>query len=156
MTDGINHIEAENLVIHSSAYGELKYNSNLIYQFEKGILGVQHIRRYALFPIGDSSFSVLHSIDEQVSFILIPASDVVKDYDFRIDQELVDILGLSAPEDVVVFLIVNMQHNSLYVNLKAPVLISPVNRTGCQHVITEKEYPIRYLLTKKEDSHASS
>ncbi|MNW45193.1 Flagellar assembly factor FliW [compost metagenome] len=156
MTEGLNHTEAEDLVIHSSAYGELKYSSNLIYQFEKGILGVQHIKKYALFPIGDSPFSVLHSVDEQVSFILIPAGEVVKDYDFRIDQELVDTLGISVPEDVVVFLIVNMQQNSLYVNLKAPVLISLVSRTGCQHVITEKEYPIRYLLTKKEDSHASS
>lgn len=154
MTEGMQ--QSDEIVIHSVAYGQLRIDTNRLYRFERGILGVQHIKEYALFPIEDSPFNVLHAVHEQVSFILVPAVEVVDDYGFEINQELVDLLELKSAEDAVVFLMVNMQEQSLYVNLRAPILISPTSYSGCQHVITDKDYPIRYLLTKKEGTHAGS
>ncbi|MEK4513083.1 flagellar assembly protein FliW [Paenibacillus sp. FSL K6-2524] len=143
------------LTIKSNDYGQLRFEADRVYQFEKGILGMQDFKDYALFPIEDSPFSVLHTIDEQISFILVPAIEVIDEYGFEIDQELVDLLGLQRVEDVAVFLIVNMQENDLYVNLRAPILLAPASRKACQFIITNRDYPIRYLLTKKEGTHAS-
>lgn len=42
------------LTIKSNDYGQLRFEADRVYQFEKGILGMQDFKDYALFPIEDS------------------------------------------------------------------------------------------------------
>jgi len=139
------------VTIQSERYGELLVNEDQIYRFDKGIVGWQNLHRYALIPLEEMSFFLLHAVDGSVSFFLIPAEQVVQDYGFRIDEETVQLLGASQPDEVSIMLIVNIVDSKLYVNLKAPVLLSPKRRTGVQFVIHDVDYPLRHPLQPQSE-----
>jgi flagellar assembly factor FliW len=136
--------------IQSQAYGLLEVEEEQIYSFEPGILGLTEIKQYALLPMKDTPFYVLHALQDQVSFILLPSHEVVENYSFRIPEDIISLMEISSPEDVGVMLIVNIQEENLYVNLMAPVLLAPHSRKGCQYVIKDQEFPIRHPLQVKE------
>lgn len=137
--------------IHSAAYGLLEFEDNQLYSFETGILGIPNIQQYGLFPMEDTPFFILHALDEEVSFILIPAEQAIQDYSFRLTEEAISLLEINAPEDVGVMLIVNIQQDELYLNLMAPILVSPHSLKGCQYVIKDQDLSIRYPLVQKGD-----
>lgn len=137
--------------IHSAAYGLLEFEDNQVYSFETGILGIPDIQQYVLFPMGDTSFFILHALDEEVSFVLLPAEQAIQDYSFRLAEDAISLLELNSPEDVGVMLIVNIQQDELYLNLMAPILVSPHSLKGCQYVIKDQDLSIRYPLVRKGD-----
>jgi flagellar assembly factor FliW len=137
---------AQSFILHSEIYGDLQIQEEQVYKFEKGIIGLQDIRRYALIHLENSPFAILHALDEQISFILIPAADAVRDYAFHIDDETTELLKVERPEEVVTMLVVNIIDDRLYVNLKAPILLSPLHQAGVQFVIHNQDFPIRYPL----------
>jgi len=145
-------VNNQDTILVSERYGELVLSENQIIRFGKGIVGLQNIDAYGLIAMEDTPFFILHSLNDQLSFILIPAEKAVQDYGFEIDGETVEMLSIEKLEDVVTFLIVNIIDDILYVNLKAPILIAPNQRTGCQFVIHNSDYPIRHPLTGKEEN----
>lgn len=149
---GVDVVNQQDTIILSERYGELVLSENQIIRFDKGIVGLQNIDTYGLVAMEDTPFYILHSLEEQLSFILIPAEKAVQDYGFEIDEETVELLSIRKLEDVVTFLIVNIIDDILYVNLKAPILIAPNQRTGCQFVIHQSDYPIRHPLAGKEEN----
>lgn len=140
------------IVIESQQYGKLEVQKEQVYLFEKTIIGIPDHHEYALVGVDQSAFFTLHSLDGSICFHLVLASNVVKDYEFTIDEETVKQLEASSPEQIVVFLIVNVVDNRLHVNLKAPILMVPDKQKGCQYIISEKDYPIRLPLHSEENS----
>lgn len=138
-------------VIHSEAYGDFEVEESQIFRFPRGIVGLAEYRDYALIQIEGAPYHILHALDHELSFILLPAAYAVEDYGFHIDQSTIDLLGISKPDDVITFLIVNIIDDQVYVNLKAPVLLTSISQRGCQFIIDDAAYPIRYPLSRKED-----
>jgi len=145
-------VTQQEIIIQSERYGELRLSENQIIRFGKGIIGLQETDVYGLVAMEDTPFFILHALHDQLSFVLIPAKKAVQDYGFTIDSETIELLAIRSFEDVVVFLIVNIIDDVLHVNLKAPILIAPDQRTGCQFVIHQSNFPIRHPLTGKEDN----
>lgn len=141
---------ASNVTIHSSNYGALHPEPHQIYEFVKGMIGFQSIARYALMPYDDSAFYILHAVDEERSFILIPA-EYVQNYSFPIGRDTVEALEVEAPEDVVTMLVVNIINDGISVNLRAPVLLSPTTQKGCQYIIIDSNLPVRHFIQGKEE-----
>lgn len=137
-------------IIKSEAYGTFEVHESQIYHFPKGIIGFDDYHDYALIQVEAGPYWVLHALDEQISFILLPPSAVIDDYGFRINQSMVNLLGIQRPEDVMTFVIVNVVDEELFVNLKAPLVINSVNRQGAQHIIDDAAYPLRHPLSLKE------
>jgi flagellar assembly factor FliW len=136
--------------IESDVYGTLEVRSEQIFRFKKGLVGLEQQREFALLPIDQSDYFMLHSTVEALSFFLVPADKVVRDYEFELSAETIDLLEVQKPEDVAVFLIVNLAEDQVSVNLKAPVLLSVSGRQGIQIIINEKDYPIRLPIMRKE------
>lgn len=139
-------------VIQSSVYGSLDIMEDQIYHFESDILGIPHIREYALLPIEDTLFFLLHALESDVSFVLLPAAQAVEGYGFQLPEETVSLLKLGSPGDAGVMLIVNIHDQDIYVNLKAPIILSPHSHKGCQYIINDQDLPIRHRLERKEES----
>lgn len=137
-------------MIQSESYGTIEVTESQIYHFPRGIVGFGEYHDYALVQIEGAPFFILHAVDHELSFILLQAHHAVEDYGFEIDQATIDLLGINKPEDVATFLIVNIIEDKLYVNLKAPILLAVGNRRGCQFIIDDASYPLRYPLTRKE------
>lgn len=138
------------LRIHSERYGELEVTERQIFHFAQGLVGLQDIRQYALIGLEDAPYYLLHALDQQLSFILLPAERAVADYGFAIDQETVDLLGVGNPEEVATMLIVNIVGGKIHVNLKAPLLLALDRQTAVQYVIHDQNLPLRYPLSRNE------
>ncbi|MFU1796318.1 flagellar assembly protein FliW [Paenibacillus azoreducens] len=139
-------------VIKSSVYGPMEIMEDQIYHFESEILGIPNIREYALLPIEGTLFFLLHAIDVDVSFVLLPATQAVEGYGFQLPEETVRLLDLQSPDDAGVMLIVNIHEQDIFVNLKAPIVLSPHSRKGCQFIINDQDLPLRHRLERKEES----
>lgn len=140
----------QEVTITNEAYGTFTVGAENIYSFPKGLVGLPEAKEYALIPLEDSAFYILQAAGHDLSFIVIPAHMAVRDYDFHIDEETVELLKAEKPEDILTLLIVNYENRQLYVNLKAPVLLSQSGHLGCQFIITDKDYPIRHPLSDEE------
>lgn len=143
--------QTNTIIIDSETYGRIVIESDHIYRFGAGIVGVPSIYEYGLIPIENSPFYILHALGEQISFIVISAHQAVDNYNFTISDEVAEILAVEQADEVAVMLIVNIQQEQLYLNLKAPILLAPGSRQGCQYIIHDQELPIRYLLQRKEE-----
>jgi len=142
--------------IESSTYGSLQVKTDQVFHFPQGIIGLPEHHEYALIPIEGSPFYIFHAVDGDVSFILVESANAVRPYDFTIDKEVVQVLSVAAPEDVTTYSIVNMLDDRIVANLKAPVLLASQHRKGCQYVILDKDYPIRFPLSLKENEYAGA
>ncbi len=141
----------ELVIIESQQYGRMEVPKQQIYHFAHGVVGISEHEQYAIVGVEDSAFYTMHSIDGRVCFHLIPASAVVQDYQFAIDGETVKLLNTESAEEIAVFLIVNATDEQLCVNLKAPILLAPDQLTGCQYIISDQDYPIRFPLESEGD-----
>ena len=138
--------------VNSRAYGTFSVTEEQIYHFPRGLVGLHEYKDYALIKVEDGPFHLLHALNDELSFILLPAHLAADDYGFHIDGPTVDLLDIRQPEDVVTFVIINVIDDQLFVNLKAPVLMAPGTRRGCQFIIDDPKYPIRHPLARKEGS----
>jgi len=136
-------------VIHSESYGTIEFESTQIIYFPQSIIGLSDHHEYALVRVEDTPYYLLHSLEDEISFILLPAHLAMEDYGFRINQSTIDLLGIKKPEDVTTFLIVNIVDDQLFVNLKAPLLLAVDNQKGCQFIIDDTAYPLRYPLARQ-------
>lgn len=146
------HLAQETRTVNSRIYGAFQVLESQIYHFPRGLVGLQEYRDYALIQVEEGPFSLLHALDDELSFILLPAHLAKDNYGFRIDQSTVELLGIKQPEEVATFLIVNVVEDELFVNLKAPVLAAPGSRRGCQYIIDDPGLPVRHPLVCKEGS----
>jgi len=139
-------------VVESEAYGKFEVDEEQIYHFPKGIIGFDDLHEYAMIQVEEGPFHVLHALDAQLSFILLPASLAADNYGFHIGQNVIDLLEIAKPDQVMTFVIVNVVDNQLYVNLKAPIIINTINHKAAQHIIDDASYPLRHPLSFKEGS----
>lgn len=140
----------QSVVIRSESYGTFEVDDSHIYHFPKGIPGFEKYQDYALIQVEGAPFYVLHVLEGQLSFIVLPGQLVADNYGFHIDQGTIDLLSIQQPEDVQTYVIVNVIDEQLYVNLKAPIIINSDNHKGVQYIIDDVSYPLRHPLKLKE------
>jgi len=132
-----------------TAYGEATITDDHLYSFKQGVVGLPQANAFALLPFSNSDLFVLQSLNNDLSFILIPAIKVNREFSFHIDQETVELLGAKNADEVIVMLIVHLIDNKPFINCKAPILIVPPTQSGCQFVINDASYGIREELVMK-------
>jgi flagellar assembly factor FliW len=132
-----------------TAYGEVSLTEEQVYSFAQGVIGLPTITKYGIVPFADSDLFILQSLEEDLSFVLIPALKIEKEFSFHIDEETVSLLGVQEPSEVVTMLIVHIVDDLPYINCKAPILMVPSTQNGCQFVINDGNYSVREPLVMK-------
>ena len=77
---------ASEVVIESSVYGSLPVKAEQIIRFPKKLVGIPDYSEYALLQLDETAFYLLHALQDDFHFILIPAADVVRDYEFDLSS----------------------------------------------------------------------
>ncbi len=132
--------------------GEVTFNEEQIIKMPKGFYGFPDSREFVL--IGEMSvefpFVWLQSISEEdVCFILTDPFLFVEDYNFEIDDEVVEKLKINSVEDVQVFttVVINRDIDESTINLKSPIIINQNDRLA-EQVVIDADYPYKRKIFK--------
>lgn len=153
------------MLIATKHFGEIELEEDNIITFEKGIFGFEACKKYVILYSGEgehaSTISWLQSL-EKVSLALpiIQPGNVTNTYNPVIEDELLVSIGEFKEEDLTVFLTLTVPSDvtKMTTNLKAPLIINTANKKGCQVVIEDPRYVVKYPVyeifekrAKKED-----
>lgn len=124
-------------------------NENIVH-LPLGLLGFEHIKRYALLENPhEAPFRWLQVIDNpDLAFLVLPALETLPDYEPDVPAEDVKFLGLKNPTDALVYNIVTLRAKSgATVNLKGPIVINRFTLKGKQVVLANAaRYSIQHPL----------
>lgn len=139
------------MLVKTRHFGEIDLTEDKILTFENGILGFEDYKKYTiLFNNEDGkgeTISWLQSLDEETLAIPVINPLLVKeDYDPVVEDEWLESLGQLNDDNILVLLSMTIPSNleKMTANLKAPFIINSDTKKGCQIIVENKEYEIKY------------
>ncbi|WP_338449520.1 flagellar assembly protein FliW [Niallia oryzisoli] len=140
--------------IQSKYHGEITVHKEDILYFEKGIPGFPYESQFVLIPLTeDGLFQVLQStVNAEVGFITTDPFFFKQDYDFEVDDAVVEGLGIEHEKDVKVVVIITPQEpfNRSTANLQAPIVINTANNNARQVILNNTNYLTKHPLFAEE------
>ncbi|MCK4660494.1 MAG: flagellar assembly protein FliW [Phycisphaerae bacterium] len=138
------------MLLETSRFGQLEVDDQRLITFPEGILGFPKTKVYALVQTGENSgFYWLQAVDRaDLAFVVCDPRLFVADYRVPIRREEMRVLGVKAPSDAQVFVIVNKVDELLTGNLQGPLVVNVTTREGKQLVLSDKRYSTRHPLLR--------
>ncbi|SHH20118.1 flagellar assembly factor FliW [Tepidibacter thalassicus DSM 15285] len=137
-------------MLKTKNFGEIEVDESKIINFEDGIPGFEHLKKF--FIIKDEEFVIdyLQSIEEDITFPIINPFLVNTEYEFEIPENTVNKLEIEDIKDVSIYTVVVIPENikEMRTNLQAPIIINNKNKKGKQLILDER-YPLRYMIFEK-------
>jgi flagellar assembly factor FliW len=137
------------LRIPTTRFGEVEIAPDTVLSFPQGLVGMPHLKRFALID-GKGPFQWLQSLDDpDATFVVIDSDEVVSDYEITPATD--DVRLVMRPDEPVALcalLVVTVPREDparITANLMAPLLINPERRLGVQAVLADR-YPVRHPL----------
>ncbi len=142
------------MIVKTDYVGDVEYAEDEVIKFPNGIFGFEDQKEFIIVGelTPDFPFIWLQSIkDPYVVFVLTDPFLFVKDYDFKLSEEIVHTLGTGDVNDVKVFsiVVIPMDSKKTTINLRSPVVINADKRIGEQAILDE-DYPYKYFVFNKE------
>ena len=138
------------MIIKSTRFGELDVAEEMILEFPQGLPGFSNQKSFVFLPYqSDSPFAFLQSANEpDLTFMLVEPFTFFKDYDFEVDDESAEALGLSIENLPQIFNIVSLRgkFEEMTANLLAPIIVNWRDRYAMQIVLEKTSYTIRHRL----------
>lgn len=140
----------------TTAYmGDVEINPTQIIKFAHGLPGFEDEKEFIQLPLSEeSAYQVLQSVKTAgLAFIITSPYAIIADYNFDLEDSVIQALDIKSVEEVAVFVIVSLKdtlENST-VNMKAPIVLNIENQKAKQ-IILEEDFAIRHQLAveKKE------
>ena len=116
-------------------------------EFKNGITEFENYKKFIVNDIeNNKDFKSIVSVDDEyVGFIAVSPFTIINDYEFDINDEVIDLLEIEKAEDVMVLGLVRLGKTvkESTVNLKAPIIINIKNNKGMQYIIQNDKYLTR-------------
>ncbi|WP_176167260.1 flagellar assembly protein FliW [Mesobacillus jeotgali] len=136
--------------ITTKYHGDVEINSEEILKFEKGIPGFQDEKGFILLPLSDDDiFYVMQSVSNgQIAFVLSNPFNFFREYDFKLEDSVVEEIELESEGDILVYSILTVQNpfDKTTANLQAPVIINSKNRKGKQVILHNEQYSTKHPI----------
>ncbi len=146
--------------IDTLRFGAIEVEESRVITMKGCILGFDQLQRYViLIPDKKTPLCWLQSLEDgAVAFVVIDSHMVKPDYRPEIDNVHREFLGISRDEDMCLLSIVTIRHEPFGVtaNLRAPLVINMDQRLGCQVVLEDADYPVRYDISSREENEGKS
>lgn len=132
--------------------GEVSVDRSKMIHFPSGLPGFQNETEFVLlnFP-GELSttFQTLQSTKSaNLAFIVTNPYHFYQNYEFKLDEQIIEQLEIEQEQDVAVITIVTLKNpfEKSTMNLKAPVIINFEKRLGKQYILNTDKYETRTPL----------
>jgi flagellar assembly factor FliW len=140
-------------MIQTKYHGEIEINKEEILLFEKGIPGFLAEKEFIVLPLSDDGvFSVMQSVvTPYVAFVVANPFQFFQDYDFQVEDSVVEELGLESEKEVVVFSILTVTDpfEKTTANLQAPIVINSSNQKAKQLILNNGNYKTKHPIFQK-------
>lgn len=134
-------------------HGETHIEENEIITFANGLPGFLEEKKFVILPFGeDTGISVMQSVgNPQLAFVITNPFFFYKNYDFTIDDQVVEQLQLETEKDVTVYVILTVQDpfEKTSANLQAPLILNAKKQLGKQVILTNTNYQTRHSIFEK-------
>ena len=138
------------MLIHSTRFGELEVQESQLITFAHGLPGFPDETAFVLLPYDtDSPFAFLQSAGEpNLTFLVVEPFAIFPDYEFKLEDAIVQELGLSPDNLPQVFNIITIPEKTeeMTANLLAPIVINRASRNAAQVVLEKLPYTTRHRL----------
>src|ERR1700730_10482251 len=97
-------------MIQTKYHGEIEIKHEDILHFEKGIPGFLDEKEFVILPLSDDgTFSIMQSVTTPfVAFVVASPFHYIPNYEFQLEDPVVEELGLKSEKDVRVFSILSV------------------------------------------------
>lgn len=138
------------MILHTSRFGELEIDDQLIYEFHSGIPGFEDLKRFVIVTLDEQDgFSYLQSVDQgDFSFIIVNPFDFFPQYTFDLPEQAITELAIEHEQEVAVWAIVTVKDDleQATVNLAAPLVFNIRTKLGMQVILVHRNYETRQPL----------
>jgi flagellar assembly factor FliW len=139
--------------LRTKYHGTRFYKEKDIITFKRGIPGFQNLKKFIIFAAEENKlFYILQSIEDlSVGIVLVSPFNVVKEYEFELNDDKLKELNIKSEEDVLVLNTVTLSSKleNITVNLKAPLVININEKIGEQIILDDVNYSIKHPLFKE-------
>ena len=139
--------------INTKYHGEVEFNNEDIIRFDKGIPGFNDESEFIILPISeDEIFSVMQSVStDYLAFLIASPFHFFPDYDFQLEDTIVEELELESEKDVLVFSILTAgdPFEKTTANLLAPVIINTKNQKAKQVILNYGQYKTKHPIFQR-------
>jgi flagellar assembly factor FliW len=110
------------------------------------IIGFEEYENYALQEAfgPDSPFRVLKCLDSGISFLVVNPYHLVDEYNFDVEDDTLAALSLTDRDidRLAVLCIARYENETIYVNLRSPLLINTEEGRFLQAILPNEGYPV--------------
>jgi flagellar assembly factor FliW len=139
------------MLVNTKHFGEIDLEETKVITFEHGIMGFEEYKKYTLLydleENDTTTISWLQSLEEPgLALPVINPLTIKPDYNPIIEDEVLNPLGIITDENVVILLTLTVPSDltKMSVNLKAPFVINSDTCKGCQIVVENQDYEVKY------------
>ena len=141
--------------ITTSRFGEIEAAEDAIIHFGTGIPAFEEEREFLIIPYEEGSpYVFLQSVKTpELAFLMTMPLIFFPDYEFTIDDDVEKELGLTSPEEVVIYAILTLagaEIRDLTANLMAPIVVNVATRRAKQIVLDRSPYTTKHRLFPDE------
>ena len=131
-------------------FGKIDISEDRIITFTTGMMGFEDYKKYTLISDAENengSIMWLQSLEEpELAFPVIDPVKIMPEYSPSVSDELLEPLGEADDEDFYILSVITVPSDltKMTANLKAPVIINLKSMKGCQVIVNNDEYKVRY------------
>lgn len=147
-------LEDTNIRVHTTRFGTLEAEPDLIIHFTDGLIGFEHCQKFIVVRHDEnSSFRWLQSLEyPSIAFPIVEPSEFRPDYAPTISDSDAKYLGLDASTPNLLFAIVTVPPSnprSMTANLLGPLVINGLTRQGKQVIVQDDCYNTRHEIMEE-------
>lgn len=138
--------------IKSRVFGDIEIEDSKIITVVGGLMGFEEYQKYAIVFDSEkesrNGIMWLQSLEEKdLAFPVIDPTHILADYNPIVEDEWLAPIGEFAEDSelyVLNILTVPSDLTQMTVNMKAPLIINTRTMKGCQLIVNNEDYPVRY------------
>ncbi|MCL2266702.1 MAG: flagellar assembly protein FliW [Treponema sp.] len=135
------------MTVDTKAFGPVEIEEKQRIKIPLGLFGFEDYIEYVLIDAEHEPFFWLQSAEEkEIAFVLINPFFFRKDYEVNITNEDLAEIGITSPENALIFVIVTIPQDGspMTANLQGPIIINKDTMTGMQAVLSDSKWKTRH------------
>ena len=136
----------------TKAYGEIEVEDRQRVLFPRGLFGFESLRDFVLLDATQQPFYWLQSMERvEVAFVLINPGFFRPDYSPDVDPAELEEIGITEPDDVLVFSIVTIPPSAqrMTANLQGPLILNRRSHVGRQSISLNPQWGVRHVIMEE-------